>query len=450
MLPWLILSATLVFIFVIDDLFIDFYSIIKNLGPKKAPTDFDIKTLNKKLAIMVANWQEYGVLRQMVETNATLLNDPNIEIFLGVYPNDTKTAEVAFELSNKFSAVHIVVNTVEGPTYKGQMINEIIKYISSYEDKALFKFDGFIIHDSEDLISPESMHIFRHELIKSDFIQVPVISLPLHWSELTGATYLDEFSEVHSKDLLVRESLATAVPSAGVGTCLSRNLVQHFCTHQQGDLFAEKNLTEDYILGMEAFQNGFKTKFACYWNNNKQLVATREFFPQHFWSSVKQKTRWTLGISFQGWLKLGWFGSIAQRYFLWRDRKALFASWLTLNSLFVLVFLLVKGIEPIQESTFLSSLLWLNLFASILRLCVRGTWVFKHYGLLTALLIPLRWPWATAINTLASLRATKMFLMSLISEEELKWEKTQHIFPQLPQLQKENLILREEEREVLL
>ncbi len=45
------------------------------------------------------------------------------------------------------------------------------------------------------------------------------------WTHFTSMTYIDEFSELHGKDVPVREALAGQVPSAGVGTCFSRRAV---------------------------------------------------------------------------------------------------------------------------------------------------------------------------------------------------------------------------------
>ena len=48
----------------------------------------------------------------------------------------------------------------------------------------------------------------------------------------------------------------------------------------------------------------------------KDLIATREYFPKHFWKAVKQRARWTYGISIQGWRNLKWDRSIGRNYFL--------------------------------------------------------------------------------------------------------------------------------------
>ena len=52
----------------------------------------------------------------------------------------------------------------------------------------------------------------------------------------------------------------------------------------------------------------------------------REFFPDTFRTSYRQKARWRLGIAFQGWGSMGWRGSLATKYFLFRDRKGIVTS----------------------------------------------------------------------------------------------------------------------------
>ena len=424
---WFFISASVVLIFLLDDLFIDVVSLVLNLGPIKHKIIESPSSSPKKLAIMVANWKEQDVIGPMVRANSRLIQDSNVHLFLGVYPNDFKTKEVVEKLAHAFDQVHCVINSKNGPTYKGQMLDEIISGIHLYENEIGERFDGFVLHDSEDLIDPESIDLYSELLKEYDFIQTPVLSFDLPLNQMIGATYLDEFAESHSKDMLVRERLGAAIPSAGVGTCMRRNLVMYFRQLQGGKLFPHKDLTEDYILGLRAAQFGFKSKFACMMNSSgTDLIATREFFPGDFWSSVRQKSRWTLGISCQGWVRLGWFGNLTQRYFIWRDRKALVAPFVTLNCV---VLLLAAVVGTSENSLFLTDLLLkLNLIFIGFRLLLRAHWVSYHYDWKQALMVPLRWPVAIVINTGAGLIATKEFLQQAIFGKEVQWKKTQHRF----------------------
>ncbi|MEX5669605.1 glycosyltransferase family 2 protein, partial [Pseudomonas neuropathica] len=55
----------------------------------------------------------------------------------------------------------------------------------------------------------------------------------------------------------------------------------------------------------------------------KMPLCVRELFPDTFRTAFRQKARWTLGIGLQGWEQMGWSGSLANRYLLFRDRKGL-------------------------------------------------------------------------------------------------------------------------------
>ena len=43
-------------------------------------------------------------------------------------------------------------------------------------------------------------------------------------------------------------------------------------------------------------------------------IAIREYFPSSFRAAIHQKARWIVGISFQGWRRLGWRGGWAMKY----------------------------------------------------------------------------------------------------------------------------------------
>ncbi len=425
---WFLVSALLVFIFLLDDCIIDFTSLIFRLAPTPDLDSGEVTPAGRqqRLAIMVANWKEQDVIEDMVHANAGLLVDGTTHLFLGVYPNDLETREVAESLALKFENVQCVINSCEGPTYKGQMLDEVINGILQFEVEAGFRFDGFVLHDSEDLIDRGSLDLQRRFLPEFDFIQTPVLSFALGKRDFVGATYLDEFAESHSKDMLVREKLGAAIPSAGVGTCLKRRFVLFFRELQGGLLFPHKDLTEDYILGLRGYQFGFKSKFACVLSSAGPLIATREFFPNGIVSSIRQKSRWTLGIAFQGWQRLGWFGSIIQRYFLWRDRKALIAPFNTLNCLALFTCGLVFSVS--NEVRDFQWLLVVNLILIGFRLTMRAYWVHFHYGWQEALLVVVRWPLAIFINTMAGLVAYKDFIKQNIFGAEVKWKKTQHRF----------------------
>jgi len=51
------------------------------------------------VGVFVANWHEEDVLARMVEGNLARIAIPSVRLYLGVYPNDTGTCDVAMALA---------------------------------------------------------------------------------------------------------------------------------------------------------------------------------------------------------------------------------------------------------------------------------------------------------------------------------------------------------------
>ena len=424
----------------LDDLFIDVLSLVYNLGPKELTTEQlkQVRSLEeKKIAIMIANWKEADVLQRMITGNLRQIEYSNFDIFLGVYPNDHATWNEANRLANRFPNVFVIVNSQPGPTTKGQMLNEITRKIFESEKATGVQYDLFMLHDSEDIIHPLSLKLINFEAEQYDFVQVPVLSLPVGQKQFVANTYVDEFSEAHGKELCVRSFLKAGVPSAGVGTAITRKLSLHMIQHQ-GELLRSDTLTEDYFLGVLAHLHGFKSTFACrYVQTNtsaKDFIATKEYFPQKAATSIRQKTRWTTGINFQAVHLLGWAGNLRTRYFLWRDRRSLINSILILSSLVLILTCvsyeaLAEEVPDFVRSPFFFYLTLINTIHMSLRIVQRIRYVAYFYNYQTALSVPLRWLVANYINTISSFKAFQVYLQSRLNNTQPKWVKTDHILP---------------------
>ncbi len=217
--------------------------------------------------------------------------------------------------------MRVIVNTLPGPTSKGQMLNEMFVQVFSSEDCP----DLVVLHDSEDVIDPRTFDIYAAYAADHDFFQVPVFSLNRGKGAHVASTYMDEFAERHTREMIVRDAVGASIPSAGVGTCMTKRFVQHFLK-TRGQVLMSGAVTEDYILGIEAKRAGFRSAFAAVSANADEgldFVATREFFPKTLAASIKQKTRWVYGINFEATQKLGWRGDLWDLYFFMRDRKGL-------------------------------------------------------------------------------------------------------------------------------
>ncbi len=434
------------FLFGIDDFFIDICAAIFSAKPEEIPMK-DLEYLQsvpqKRIAVLVAAWKEEGVLKQMIRGNTSSILYKNYTFFLGAYPNDLGTLEEAKSICADFENVHLVVNPLEGPTCKGQMLNVLIRGIFDWERKSGQKFDAFVIHDSEDLIHPHEFTILNKDLEKYDFVQTPVYSLPVSPFAWVAGTYIDEFAESHSRTVLVRNRMGAAIPSAGVGTAVSRKLVLRYLEKQSGNLLNTNSLTEDYELGLNTKKEKFFSKFSCYYftylRRRKEYIATREYFPKGFWASIRQKSRWTLGIAFQGTENLGWKGDIVDLYFLFRDRKGPFCNLLSAIALLFFLsnlralwthtselYLLEKEIIFGVQVWFLMKV---NLVFMVNRVLQRGYCVYQIYGWRQAILSPVRWPIANLINFLATYQAVRQYIQSKVSGVQPKWIKTDHELP---------------------
>ncbi|OYX04235.1 MAG: type II secretion system protein E, partial [Rhizobiales bacterium 32-66-8] len=266
-------------------------------------------------------------------------------------------------------------------------------------------------------------------------------------------------------DLPVRESLSGMVPSAGVGTCFSRKALLALCADTDNQPFNTESLTEDYDIGLRLTKMNMRSIFVRYpvqyrvlrksWfgTGDRETTVTmalcvREFFPDTFRTAYRQKARWTLGIALQSWRQLGWPGSLATKYLLFRDRKSIVTSLVSILAyvllLNFLVFYLAAGMgvgverfPPVfANSSFMMFVLTFNFVALSLRIVQRYYFVARIYGWQQGLLSLPRMVVGNAVNFMATLRAWKLFLASLIFNTKVTWDKTTHAFPSGEQLLK--------------
>ncbi len=437
LLIWAVATAVFVTLFMIDDLFIDLYAFFYKLKPLALNEALKTEIQNvaeKKIAVLIANWKEFDVIERMIAGNVQNIQYDNYSFFIGVYPNDDLTWAAGRNLEIQFSNVHVIVNSVPGPTTKGQMLNEMTQKIISNTEGA--PFDLFVLHDSEDLIHPYAFKLINYFSKNYCFLQIPVFSLPRKWNDWTGAIYCDEFSEAHSKDMLVRDHLGAGVPSAGVGTAFSLKLVQTLLKIQDGQLLRQDCLTEDYVLGLTAHRLNFKSKFLNFFlveNEKKSFIATREYFPSEFNASVRQKTRWTTGIAFQGKDILKWHGSISEKYFLWRDRRSFPNAVLILSSALLIPFFLMGLTDPFYSVLSYSSvfvyLTAINFFAMLWRLTQRARFSGLIYDWKFVTGLPVRWLLGNIINTTAAINSFQNYRNYQSTGKAIKWIKTTHTLP---------------------
>lgn len=449
-----------------DDLFIDIYYWIRrvfraNTIYKRYPRMHHDELYSKEerpLAIMIPAWQEKGVVGNMAELAASTLDYENYYIFVGTYPNDPETQAEVDAVCAAYSNVFKVVCAKPGPTSKADCLNNILDAIMQFERRAKVEFAGFILHDAEDVISPLELRLFNYLVDRKDLIQIPVYPLARQWHNFTSQSYIEEFAELHGKDVPVREAISGQVPSAGVGTCFSRQAINILLRDGDGIAFDTQSLTEDYDIGFRLKAHGLEEAFVRFpvvkaakngqpvkrkflqSRRTMNTICVQEYFPDKFSSAVRQKSRWIIGIVFQGFKTHKWSSSFKLNYFLWRDRKGIFSNFLSFIAMIITLQLIAilmyqwfwpdawQFMSVFAGDQWLVLLLWINFWLMVNRVLQRVIFVTSYYGLGQGLLSILRLFWGNLINFMANWRALKQVL-SHDSVHRIAWDKTTHDFP---------------------
>lgn len=212
-------------------------------------------------------------------------------------------------------------------------------------------------------------------------------------------TYIDEFSELHGKDVPVREALAGQVPSAGVGTCFSRRAISALLADGDGIAFDVQSLTEDYDIGFRLKEKGMSEIFVRFpvvddgktgeprklfqSKRTHNMICVREYFPDTFTTAVRQKSRWIIGIVFQGFKTHKWTSNLILNYFLWRDRKGAISNFISFIAMLVFIQLMLlmlyqtfwpnarHFLSIFTDSAAFTTLLWMNFALMVNRIVQR-------------------------------------------------------------------------------
>ncbi|RVT44846.1 phage adsorption protein NrfB [Rheinheimera sediminis] len=460
-----VLLMVLLLVFALDDVFIDLYYWVRHwsrhLRFYRNKQKFDEQQLfhlkELPIAIMVPAWQEVGVVGKMAEFAAAELDYENYQIFVGTYPNDPATQADVDAACARFPHVHKVVCARPGPTSKADCLNNVITSILDFERKTQVKFAGFVLHDAEDVVSAMELRLFNYLLPKKDLIQLPVYPFVKGPFDFTSGHYMDEFSESHGKDVIVREALVGQVPSAGVGTCFSRRAILKLSEHGDGLPFDVQSLTEDYDIGFRLKHWGMTEIFVRFPVTDSKLarhaetsrsrspsqgnvVCVREYFPETFHTAVRQKSRWIIGIVFQGFKTHRWTNNWRLNYFLWRDRKGVITYFVSFISTLIFAQLCLfwfydqlvpdgyRFLSIFVDDPLVQTLLGVNFIFFANRLLQRMIFVRRYYGIAQALLSVPRQLWGNVINFFANVRAWRQVLQHG-DPRRVAWDKTQHEYP---------------------
>ncbi len=385
----------------------------------------------RPIAILVPLWHEHAVIARMLEHNLAAIRYPSYHIFAGIYANDALTEEAVASISERFSNVHLAVCPHDGPTSKADCLNWIYQHVGLYEEQNDIAFDIIVTHDAEDLIHPEELRWINAYAKRFDFIQIPVLALATPFLSLTHGVYCDEFAENHLRDMVVRSTFGCFVPGAGVGTGYRREALEALAQISSNRVFEPAALTEDYESGLRLHRLGCRQVFVPITRLGtvgRDFMAVREFFPKRWGTALRQRTRWVTGIALQGWERFGWAGTYSEVYWFWRDRKGLVSNPLGFiaNAVFVygVATRMWNRLTPLAIE-----ITTITLAFQILRMAVRMTCVARVYGMVFALGVPLRLPYANLLNATATVRAVANYAYARIRGIPLRWVKTEHSYP---------------------
>lgn len=169
-----------------------------------------------------------------------------------------------------------------------------------------------------------------------------------------------------------------------------------------------------------------------------ELIATRAYFPGDLAASVRQKTRWTIGIALSGWDRTGWGRGKADIWMRARDRRSVLSAVVLIAAYGGLLCWLISGagaISGVHQPAPLDPVLRILLIGNGLvlawRLVVRATCTGWHYGWHQAMWSVPRALVGNIIAVMAARRAMTGYIASLRGAA-LAWDKTRHYIPAAP------------------
>jgi adsorption protein B len=370
----------------------------------------------------------------------TMLDYPDYRVFVGLYPNDPEGHRAVAALADP--RVQAVVCRRPGPTSKADCLNQLWAAMCREEARSGRRYKAIVLHDAEDVVHRDELRVHDALIPRLAMVQLPVRPLPDRASPWVSGHYLDEFAEAHAKDLVVREALGAAVPSAGVASGICRTMLGRLADARSEAPFDAASLTEDYELGHRIKGMGGRAGLVRLKSRGEQLViSTQEHFPASFAAAVAQKSRWLAGIALAGWDRIGWPPGLADRYMLLRDRKGLFVALLGLAGyallLLILLDALLRTLVPeaaalpplVPDGSPLALLVLANLALFCWRLLLRASFTAHAHGWREGLRAIPRAMVGNIINAAAAMLAIRRYRTMLASTAPPVWGKTVHRFP---------------------
>jgi bacteriophage N4 adsorption protein B len=386
------------------------------------------------LAVFIPAWDESAVIAEMLTAATARYSGAEYTIFVGCYPNDRPT--IAAVKSVRHPAIQLAICDNDGPTTKADCLNTLWRELKVQQLLTGINYKAVILHDAEDLVSPDELIIFDRLIETNALVQLPVIPIVDPESRWISGHYCDEFAEAHCKTLVVREFLGAGIPAAGVGCAVRCDALARLAAQRGGNPFDVDSLTEDYELGLRLHTLGEKTIFVRLPQHGEDSVAaTKAHFPATLETAVRQKTRWITGIALAGWDRLGWGQGVFECWMRLRDRRAVIAAViLTAAYLAMLLMAILWGVglftgsQPEMIGGVTEILIVINIILLFWRMVIRAYFVTQLYGWHQGMISIPRTLVGNVIAIMAARRAVTQY-WGIAKGQRLVWDKTAHKFP---------------------
>ncbi|HTG39272.1 glycosyl transferase family protein [Sphingomonas sp.] len=392
-----------------------------------------------RIAVFVPAWDESAVIGAMLNTAGARFDHPDWRIYVGTYPNDRATIDAVAAVAECEPRIRLVIGDAPGPTTKAHCLNTLWHALLADEVGDTTGTLAVVLHDAEDVAHRHELAVYARLLGRgADVVQLPVLPLLDRQSRLVAGHYADEFCESHAKQMLVRQTLGAAMPLAGVGCAIDRDMLGRIASLRGGAPFDPDSLTEDYELGLMIGRLGGRAAFARVAESpGGPPVAVRAYFPARIDAAIRQKARWMTGIALAGWDRTGWgrMMALGDHWMRMRDRRAILSVLVLAVAYLALVgWAALAAIhwwrgdagQPIGPA--LSWLLGVNAGFLAWRIAMRVAFVAAAYGRVEAIWSIPRMVVANYIALLAARRAMFRYV-GLLRGAKLEWDKTAHHFP---------------------
>jgi adsorption protein B len=408
--------------------------------------DVSARPLTGICAVFIPAWHESEVIGTTIAHAVSAWPQAELRLYVGCYRNDPATIAAAMAGARGDPRVRLVIHDRDGPTTKADCLNRLYGALCEDELRSGQRVRSVVLHDAEDMVHPAALVVMDAALDGAGFVQLPVRPELPACSRWVSGHYADEFTESHAKAMVVRDALGAALPAAGVGCAIARDLLGELAEARKHELeraegllvgrragpFASECLTEDYELGWRIARSGRRGRFLRLRDTHGALIATRSYFPATIGAAVRQKTRWVHGIAFQGWDRLGWWGRAADLWMALRDRRGPLVAIV----LFIAYLLVVLGaglgaaeaarlVTPAAQPPEARLLMAVCLAGLAWRVVFRFAFTAREYGFAEGLRSVLRIPVANLIAIIAGRRALFAYVRSL-NGVAVRWDKTEH------------------------